>query len=164
MPIVGISGTEREVGDAPAAILSLARAIRGRVEGNRSGVLSVSQDMLLLGGLISLGVSGNGGESERKTDFRYSSTLRLSIYLDSLPPSQLQSLLPVFMGMGEGWPKTTLRAFNHLQSTKENGNLSHLDSSNPNPTAVSLVLQVCFDRLCTYKCLQDKLCDLHNAN
>ena len=119
-----------ELEDAPRAVLSLmlqsGDAIRGGMQiGAREGHVGVRVEGLLLGAVLSLGgpssnprgSSASEGGSEGCA-YRYSSLLRLSLYLSTVPETVLQTLVPALFRRGTAWPKVILKAFSHLYSSR----------------------------------------------
>ena len=132
-----------EIEDTPRAVLSLlfpsgGDSSDGRAgSGSQSGSQSVSQsgfgggdakvglEGLILGAVLSLGgpsssprySSAREGGSEGCT-YRYSSLLRLSLYLSTVPEPYLLTLIPALLRRGREWPKVVLKAFSHLYSSR----------------------------------------------
>lgn len=128
-----------EIEDTPRAMLSLlfpsggdssdGRAGSGSQSGSQSwfggGDAKVGLEGLILGAVLSLGgpsssprsSSAREGGSEGCT-YRYSSLLRLSLYLSTVPEPYLLTLIPALLRRGREWPKVVLKAFSHLYSSR----------------------------------------------
>ena len=147
------------VEDAPKAILShLLRMRRPKefsiAESDRNRIdlddLVIDEDTLVLGAALSLGVSSQsrkGGEIEQGWTCRYSSLLRLSLYLSSVPKSLLLPLLGTLMRRGDKWPNILLKSFSHLHtvtssSSSSSGRVVHKPVEDTGLSAARLVLQV----------------------
>ena len=140
-----------EVEDAPRAVLSHLlrlsslkgesvagsdsgsgsdRIVAGR--GRGSGGLVIDEETLALGAALSLGVpslSKKGGEVVEGWTCRYSSLLRLSLYLSCVPEDRLLSLLSSLMRRGDQWPKILLKSFSHLHTVTTSSSSSSSSSS-----------------------------------
>jgi hypothetical protein len=119
-----------ELEDAPRAMLSLIFRSRGDSSDGRAGSeggVEVRLKGLILGAVLSLGGpssslgAGTGSAREGGSEgctYRYSSLLRLSLYLSTVPESLLQTLIPALLRRGREWPKVILKAFSHLYSSR----------------------------------------------
>ena len=124
-----------ELEDTPRAVLSLlfpsggdssdGRAGSGSQSWFEGGDAKVGLEGLILGAVLSLGgpnssprsSSAREGGSEGCT-YRYSSLLRLSLYLSTVPEPYLLTLIPALLRRGREWPKVVLKAFSHLYSSR----------------------------------------------
>ena len=124
-----------EIEDTPRAVLSLLFPSGGDSSDDRAGSGSqswfeggdakVGLEGLILGAVLSLGgpnssprsSSAREGGSEGCT-YRYSSLLRLSLYLSTVPEPYLLTLIPALLRRGREWPKVVLKAFSHLYSSR----------------------------------------------
>jgi hypothetical protein len=116
-----------EVEDTPRAMLSQVFQSRGDTSDGRvlSEGVEVGLEGLILGAVLSLGgpssSPGAGSTKEGGSEgctYRYSSLLRLSLYLSTMPESLLQTLIPALLRRDREWPKVVLKAFSHLYSTR----------------------------------------------
>ena len=110
------------------------------VSGRDSCGLLINEDTLVLGAVLSLGVpslSKKGGEVVEGWTCRYSSLLRLSLYLSCVPEDRLLSLLSSLMRKGEQWPKILLKSFSHLHTVTTSSSSSNSNSSSSSSSSSS---------------------------
>lgn len=153
--------SDSEIEDVPRAVLSVLQnkhttgalrreSERGGVGGDqifekeRETVMNLDLTNLIKGAVISV-----GGESPQSTGsdisaYKYSSLLRLALYLSAVPAEQLEILLPRLLKISEEWPKIILKAFSHLlSSSRATQDVStSISFCSPDPELVQIVLQV----------------------
>lgn len=148
-----------EIGDVPREILSLlqngdtARTLR--IESEREGrgvagdkiaekeaVLSLDFNNLIIGSIISVGRESQQSNGSDICAFKYSSLLRLALFLSAVPAGQLEILLPRLLRISEEWPKIILKAFSHLLSSSRATQDFSTSISAPDPALVQIVVQV----------------------
>lgn len=169
-----MTNSDRETEDVPRAVLSLLQdrnagagtvgvaggresgqgegGAQGVNKGEREAPLDLELDLknLILGAVISLGGENAPSRGSEGCTYKYSSLLRLSLFLSAVPAHQLKALVTALLRINEEWPKTVLKAFSHhLSSSRATQDVtasasvtSSISFSAPEPLAVQIVLEV----------------------